>query len=162
MGASSANRRPTRRTSAWSLWMDGSAIRFSSSAYSCRRADSRSLLIFSPDMQTTPDPGGPGRAPSRRLLLLAGVDLGVLGLELRDPARGVEDALLADVERVAGAAGLDVDLTVLGGAARGEGAAAGTDGLGGRVLRVNVGLHVVRSSRGMVAGSPSALAARVG
>src|SRR4029450_6283328 len=98
--------------------------------------------VVSGHPQPTPVPGcSPGRASSKQLLLLAGVDLGVLGLELRDPARGVQHALLARVERVAGAAGLDADLAALGGAAGGEGAAAGADDLGGLVLRVDVGLH---------------------
>src|SRR6185369_7127131 len=85
--------------------------------------------------RTTPAPRSSGvRAPSKQLLLLGRVYLGVLGLELRDPAGGVQNALLAGVERVAGAAGLDADLAALGGAPGGEGAAAGADDLGGRVL----------------------------
>src|SRR5690349_9005024 len=147
MGASSAKRRPTRRTRAWSAWMDGSSIRCSSAAYSSRRLLRRSLLTGLSLGRTCRHANGARprdgeRAPLKQLLLLRGVDLGVLRLELRDPARGVEDALLAGVERVAGAAGLDADLAALGGAAGGEGAAAGADDLGGRVLRVNAALHV--------------------
>src|SRR3954447_3717666 len=121
--------------------MDGSSIRFSSSAYSSRRADNRSLPTGSPHIRTAPGPPGRGRAPSRQLLLLRSVDLGVLGLELRDPARGVQHTLLARVERVAGAAGLDADLAALGGAAGRERATAGADDLGGPVLRVDSTLH---------------------
>src|SRR5215212_4434968 len=46
--------------------------------------------------------------------------LAVARLEARDAAAGVEDLLLAGVERVAGRANLDVDLAAAGGAAGGE------------------------------------------
>src|SRR5690242_17315806 len=81
------------------------------------------------------------RAPAAQLLGgLLGLDLGVLLLELGDPAGGVEHALLARVERVADVAGLDVDHAVLRRAAGRERVAAGTGDLGGHVLRVDVGL----------------------
>ncbi len=150
IGASSAKRRPTRRTRAWSAWMDGSSIRFSSSAYS---VEQRGQPVVAHDVdscavcdragrgtRTAPAPGasrGAG-AVEAATCLLGRLTLAYFCLELRDPAGGVEHALLAGVERVAGAAGLDVDLAALGGAAGGEGAAAGADDLGGRVLRVDV------------------------
>src|SRR5204863_7303945 len=96
-----------------------------------------------------------GRAPSMSLLgLLGGLRLGVLLLELRHSAGGVEHALLAGVERVARTAGLGVDLAVLRGAAGGEGAAAGTGDGRHVVLRVDVRLHAVWSFPQVVAGSP--------
>ena len=47
-----------------------------------------------------------------------------------------------------------MDLAALGRAAGGEGVAAGTDDLGGHVLRVDVGLHVARSFRRWSPGRP--------
>src|ERR1700755_242190 len=122
--------------------MEGSSIRFSSSEYSARRVVSRSLLKVISRYANGARPLLQGRAPSKQLLLLGCVHLRVLRLELGDPAGGVQNALLAGVERVAGAAGLDTDVA-LGGAAGGEGAAAGADDLGGRVLRVDAALHGV-------------------
>src|SRR4051794_7427570 len=144
--------------------MEGSSICFSSCEYSSSSVDNRSLLMpclslvaRTGNTRTAPDPGIPGWAPSRQLLLLGGGDLRVLRLELGDPARGVQHALLARVERVAGAAGLDADLGTLGGAAGRERAAAGADDLGRGVLRVDTALHDYSVPLDdVVAGSPSA------
>ena len=77
----------------------------------------------------------PGARPRRQCRrrrggAVGGADCGVgllaeALLELGDAAAGVEDLLLARVERVAGAADLGVDDAVLRGAARGERVAAG-------------------------------------
>src|SRR5258705_7818389 len=100
---------------------------------------------------------GAVRAPEASLLGglgLLGRRLRVLLLELRDPARGVEHALLARVERVADGARLHVDRAALGGAAGGEGVAAGAGDLSGHVLRVDVRLHGRGPFDQVVAGSP--------
>ena len=64
----------------------------------------------------------PPRGDGRRVetLLRAGRPLAVPGLEAGDAAAGVEDLLLAGVERVAGRADLDVDGAAVLGAAGGE------------------------------------------
>src|SRR5580698_6557514 len=62
-------------------------------------------------------------------------------LEPGDPATGVQDLLLAGVERVAVGADVGVDLAVRGRASGGKGAAAGASDLGHHVLRVGIGLH---------------------
>src|SRR5436305_150531 len=141
IGVSSAKRRPTRRATAWSAWIAGSASRASSSAYSSSSVLSRSSLIPFSLRERHPPPAGPGRVPSRALLGLLRLGLGVLLLELRDPAGGVEHALLAGVERVAGVTGLYVDLAVLRRAAGGEAVAARTRDSGHDVLRVDFRLH---------------------
>src|SRR3954453_3247479 len=85
-----------------------------------------------------------GSAPDAELLgfglgLLLG--LGVTLLEAGDAAAGVEDLLLARVERMAVGAHVGVDDAVRRGAARGEGVPARTGHLGHPVLRVDVLLH---------------------
>src|SRR5689334_14789727 len=162
IGDSSANRRPVRRASAWSAWIDGSASRCSSSAYSASSVARRCplsaegiplfLLRQAPASFSTKKT----RAPEASLLGgLLGLDLGVLLLELGHPAGGVEHALLAGVERVADVARLDVDLPVLGGAAGGELVTAGAGDLGLYILRVDVGLHRSSVLSNVVAGSPA-------
>src|SRR3954471_14800320 len=76
--------------------------------------------------------------------LLAGAllgRLGVAGLEAGDAAAGVEDLLLAGVERVAVRADVGVDGAGRRGAAGGERRATGAGHLGLDVLRVDVLLH---------------------
>src|SRR5689334_2637237 len=75
--------------------------------------------------------------------LLLGSCLGVAGLEAGDAAAGVEDLLLAGVERVAARAHVGVDDTVRGRAAGGERGPAGAGDLGHVVVRVDVLLHGV-------------------
>src|SRR6476660_8897347 len=67
--------------------------------------------------------------------------LGVAGLEAGDAAAGVEDLLLAGVERVALRAHVGVDDAVLRGAPRRERGPTGAGHLGHVVLRVDVLLH---------------------
>src|SRR5262249_43841637 len=81
-------------------------------------------------------------------LLLLGVTL----LEPGHSAAGVEDLLLAGVERVAGRADIGAKLAFAGRAASLERVAAGATDLGDHVVRVNVALHVV-SSQMAAAGS---------
>src|SRR6476659_11187640 len=73
--------------------------------------------------------------------LVGGGLLGVAGLEAGDAAAGVEDLLLAGVERVAVGAHVGVDHAVLRGAARRERVPAGAGHLGHVVVRVDVLLH---------------------
>src|SRR5690606_17194218 len=83
--------------------------------------------------------GPPALSPherARSLLLLA-----VASLEAGDAAAGVQDLLLARVERVARAADLDVDLAGGRGAVGRERVAAGAGHLGDDVLGVDTGLH---------------------
>src|SRR5215218_3578284 len=89
-----------------------------------------------------------GSAPDAELLglglfglRLGLLGLGVAGLEAGDAAAGVEDLLLARVERVAVGAHVGVDDAVRRGAAGGEGVPAGAGHLGHPVLRVDVLLH---------------------
>src|SRR6195952_5914969 len=92
----------------------------------------------------TPAVAGPASAERRRRAsreLLAAGALAVPGLEARDPATGVHDALLAGVEGVAGRADLDVDHAVLLRAPRGELVAAAAGHLGLDVLGVDARLH---------------------
>src|SRR3954470_12030782 len=85
---------------------------------------------------------GTTRAPSGALLGVgAGVALAEPLLEAGDATAGVEDALLARVERVAGRAGLDGQLTAGSRAAGGEGVPTPTGHGGGVVLGVDSGLH---------------------
>src|SRR6476620_6848869 len=86
---------------------------------------------------------------AREQLLLG--SLGVAGLEPGDATAGVEDLLLAGVERVALRAHVGVHRAGGGGAARDELRATGAGDLGGGVVRVDVLLHGVLSR---VAGSP--------
>src|SRR3954452_2511828 len=97
---------------------------------------------------------GAARAPSVGLLVggLAGrgTGRGALAeplLEAGDAATGVEDLLLAGVERVARRADLDGQLTGRGRAARGEGVPATTGDRGLVVRGVDVGLHVASSEK---------------
>src|SRR6478609_6327085 len=78
--------------------------------------------------------------PAGAVVQLAGA-LAVTRLEARDPATGVQDLLLAGVERVAVGADLDVDLAAGLGAASGEVVSATTGDLGRHVGGVNSGLH---------------------
>src|SRR5688500_13063513 len=71
--------------------------------------------------------------------------LAVALLEPGHAAAGVEDLLLARVERVAGRAHLGADDALGGGATGGERVAAGTADLGLHVLRMDVALHEVLS-----------------
>src|SRR5215210_9560071 len=90
---------------------------------------------------------GTTRAPSEALLGVgAGVALAEPLLEAGDAAAGVQDALLARVERVAGRAGLDGHGAAGRRALGGERVAATARHLGDVVVRVDVGLH---------AGTPS-------
>src|SRR2546421_411024 len=156
IGVSSAKRRPARRAADWSAWIAGSASRASSSAYSSSSAVRRSSVMTSSMKMRNgarPPAVSRGQAPDAQLLGLLRLYLGVLLLELGDPAGGVEHALLPGVERVARAARLDVDHAVLRRAAGLEGVAAGTRDRGRHVLRVDVRLHV-RLPLFVVAGSP--------
>ena len=92
-------------------------------------------------------------ATCSRRLGLVGL-LGVAGLEAGDAAAGVEDLLLAGVERVALRADVGVDDAGGRGAAGGERRATGAGHLGVDVVRVDVLLHGVLSS---AAGSPRSL-----
>src|SRR5882762_1718866 len=102
-----------------------------------------------------------GRLPSVRsawLLLVGGLARGVLAeplLEPRDAATGVEDLLLAGVERVAVRADLDVNRAAGSGAPRRERVPAAARHGGDVVLGVNVSLHVTTPVPRAVAGSSS-------
>src|SRR5215469_2182684 len=86
------------------------------------------------------------------LLLLAEAPL-----EPGDPAAGVEDLLLAGVERVAVGADVRVDDAVRGGAPGGKRVPAGTGHRGDHVVRVDVRLHVkTPGSGGRRAAAPHA------
>src|SRR6266704_7126418 len=92
-----------------------------------------------------PGEGGQPAVRSSGLLLVGGLGRGVLAeplLEPRDAATGVQDLLLARVERVAVRADLDVDRAVGRGAPRGERVPAATGHRRDVVLGVNVSLHV--------------------
>src|SRR3954465_3703194 len=111
------------------------------------------------DMATAPVPPleGAARAPSDELLAGGlGAGCGTLAeplLEAGDAATGVQDLLLAGVERVARRADLDGQLTGRGraagggGAAGGEGVATATGHRGDVVGRVDVGLHIASSGK---------------
>ena len=107
----------------WSAWIAGSASRRSSSACSATQCldglEHRALLRWArwlrraPDRRRTPAPRTARPASEqatwrRRRLLGCGL-LGVAGLEAGDAAAGVEDLLLAGVERVAVRAHVGVD-----------------------------------------------------
>src|SRR5699024_9041288 len=83
-----------------------------------------------------------GSAACRAERLSSGVLLAVACLEAGDAAAGVQDLLLAGVERVARGAHLGADHTVGLGAAGGERVAAGAGHLGLDVCGVDLGLHV--------------------
>src|SRR6476620_8012639 len=91
-------------------------------------------------------------APSEQLLL-ARVPLAVARLEARDAAAGVEDLLLARVERVASRADLDGDGPARLGAAGGEVVAATAGDLRFYVCGVNAFAHGDSSRCGP--GSPA-------
>src|SRR5262252_4166706 len=102
-------------------------------------------------------PGALARGQARGLLLAGGLGRGVLAeplLEPRDAAAGVQDLLLAGVERVAVRADLDVDRVGRGGAPRGERVPAATGHGGDVVVRVDISLHVGQLLPRAVAGSP--------
>src|SRR4051795_7648731 len=107
-------------------------------------------------MTTAPAPPreGAARAPSEVLLVgcvgAGGRTGGALAEALLEPghaATGVEDLLLAGVERVARRADLDGQLTGRGGAAGLERVAAATGHGGDVVGRVDVGLHIASSEK---------------
>src|ERR1700684_1232051 len=108
-----------------------------------------------------PHGSGPGRPamPSRHgdpCTLLGARARGLLAEPALEPghaAAGVEDLLLAGVERVAARADVGVDDAVLRRAARSEGLPAGAGHLSHHVLRVDTRLHFVLLPRA-VAGSP--------
>src|SRR5579875_2031760 len=86
-----------------------------------------------------------GRSHARRTGKSLGAGLRALAeaaLEARDPATGVQNLLLAGVERVAVGADVSVDLARARRAAGGEGVPARTGDGGRPVGGVNVGLHV--------------------
>src|SRR5215475_7941725 len=91
-------------------------------------------------------------------LLLAGIPgcrgLAEPPLEPRDATAGVEDLLLARVERVAVRAHVGVDHAVRRGGPRHERVPAATGHGGDLVGRVNVRLHLFGSLSQAVAGSP--------
>src|SRR6201990_1515231 len=92
-----------------------------------------------------PPKGVAARGQACGLLLVGGLGRGVLAeplLEPRDAAAGVQDLLLAGVERVAVRADVGVDRAVGRGAPRGERVPAAARHGGGMVLGVNVSLHV--------------------
>src|SRR6516225_4379954 len=113
---------------------------------------------------TRPWSTGPGRATSRDpggwisarglvlAVLLAGWRLAEALLETGHAAAGVEDLLLARVERVTVRAHFDVNRPAGGGAPGGKGVPAATGHRGGLVLGVDVSLH--DNSCLAVAGSP--------
>src|SRR6185312_12154972 len=74
-------------------------------------------------------------------VLVAAVALAVASLEPGHPAAGVQDLLLARIERVAVGADLDVDRARRLRAAGGEGVATAADHFGGDVLRMDAALH---------------------
>src|SRR5690242_20562784 len=74
-------------------------------------------------------------------LLAADGALAVARLEAGDTTAGVEDLLLAGVERVAGRADLDVDLAAAGGAAGGELVPAAARDCGLVVVGVDTAAH---------------------
>src|SRR4051795_117021 len=86
-------------------------------------------------------PLGPVGPSGRIDGLLAGRLLAVALLEARHATAGVEDLLLARVERVAVAADVGVDRAALGGAVGREGVATGARHRGLHVLRVDPVLH---------------------
>src|SRR5699024_4039740 len=168
-GPSSANRLATRRAAAASSCSDGSANCCS------RPEDSTSTssiaegplvpAIASPLARVSTRPssrraGGPVKKRHRRpscadaqarasvgtLLVLVLLPLAVAGLEAGDAAAGVEDLLLAGVERVAVRADLDGDATVFLGRVCLERVPA-TAQLGRlHVCRVDLSFHCVLSS----------------
>src|SRR5690606_3023973 len=81
------------------------------------------------------------RTTGAAVSLLAGGLLAVAGLEAGHTATGVEDLLLARVERVAGAAHVGADLAGRLRAARHEGVPTGAGHLGDDVLGVDTRLH---------------------
>src|SRR5215467_7037623 len=100
------------------------------------------------------------RSGLEKLLLVGGLARGGLAeplLEPRDAAAGVEDLLLAGVERVAVRADLDVDRAAGRGAPRGERVPAAARHVGDVVLGVNVSLHCDNSCLERSPGSPAGL-----
>ena len=132
IGDSSAYRWLSRLASRWSAWVSGSASCCSSSACSATSPSTASNIgallggrrrtgadrCTSADRRAT----AAGTGARRELLALGacGGLLGVAGLEAGDAAAGVEDLLLAGVERVALRAHVGVDDAGGGGAAGGE------------------------------------------
>src|SRR3954447_18550677 len=100
------------------------------------------IVRWTNDERRSP-PGKAGTGARGQLLLGC---LGVAGLEAGDAAAGVEDLLLAGVERVALRADVGVDRAGGRGAAGGERRAVGAGDLGLDVRRVDVLLHGVLSS----------------
>src|ERR1019366_950833 len=126
----------------------------SNTAYLLRRCCTR--LRHSAATEQSGSPVPPGRqsellmelGPSRPLLAAVGWLLAEAALEPRDAAAGVQDLLLAGVERVAVRADIGVDSAVLGGAPGAEGVPAGAGHRGRHVVRVNIRLHIGSPFRG--------------
>src|SRR5260370_16013539 len=97
------------------------------------------------DPEWPPDRAGASPAPAagRPAPALLGWLLAEPALEPGDPAAGVQNLLLAGVERVAIRADVGVNLAVPCRAPGGEAVPARTGHLRHHVLRVDVGLHVV-------------------
>src|SRR6478736_5075717 len=149
-GASAAYRLFSVRTRSWSPWTAGSASCCSSSAYSSR-IDWTDSSTAGPSAQgrsgdgrirRTPAPDDRSRGSRRAGDLLGGL-LAVTGLEPGHAATGVEDLLLAGVERVALRADVGRDLAGGRGAAGREGVATGAGDRGLHVVGVKVLLHSV-------------------
>src|SRR6476661_2947237 len=145
VGARAAYRLFSVRTRSWSPWTAGSASCCSSSAYSSR-IDWTDSSTAGPSAQgrsgdgrirRTPAPDDRSRGSRRAGDLLGGL-LAVTGLEPGHAATGVEDLLLARVERVALRAHVGGDLAGRLGAARGERVATGTGDRGLHVVGVKV------------------------
>src|SRR3954451_25302097 len=150
---SSAYRWFSRLAKDWSPWMVGSASRPSSSW--CSRTMPSTASNTTPPHPWTHLPADAARRSTtggtgvlvERLLLVAALGLGVTSLEAGHAAAGVQDLLLARVERVAGRADVRVDRSAGLGASGGERVPAGARHLGLDVRRVDVLLHDVLSCR---------------
>src|SRR5260370_35744376 len=127
MGVSSPYRRLSVLARSWSAWIDGSERSFSSCTCSAVRSASRSNIAYLPIFgltvvgQAKPFPSRPLPEGNGVLAWLLAVRrfLAKPALEPGDAAAGVQDLLLARVERVAARADVGVDDAVLGGAAGG-------------------------------------------
>src|SRR6201996_5780567 len=135
----------------------GSARARSSSACSDASSPSRSNTVVPPSVEQSVQHQNrlacgarqaDGQCVSGRGLLAAAaaaVTRGLLAeaaLEPGDAATGVQNLLLAGVERVASRADVGVDLAVGGGAPGHEGVPAAAGHRGGTIVRVNLRLHV--------------------
>src|SRR5580692_2281900 len=127
--------------------MEGSERSSSSCACSAARSASRSntaylplMLLMKAGQAERSLPGHQEGNGVARLLAVSSL-LAESALKPGDATAGVENLLLARVERVAARADVGVNDAVLGGAARLECVATATDHRGVYVLRVNTGLH---------------------